>query len=108
MIYNLLLLSVAIFVVAHLLPGIRIKGFWTAVVVAVVYSTINFFTGWLFMLLTFPLMIVTFGLFKLVINAFLLWITDKLMEDFEINSLGTTLVAACLISLVDSLLRWIF
>ena len=108
MIYNLLILSVAIFLVAQLLPGFRIKGVWTAVVVALVYSTINYFTGWLLALLTFPLMIVTFGLFKFVINAFLLWITDKLMEDFEINSLGTTLVAACLITLVDSLLHWIF
>ncbi|MBI9087812.1 MAG: phage holin family protein [Desulfobacterium sp.] len=108
MIYNLLILSVAIFLVSYLLPGIRIKDVWTAVIVALVYSTINFFTGWLLALLTFPLMIVTFGLFKFVINAFLLWITDKLMEDFEINSIGTTLVAACLITLVDSLLHWIF
>ncbi len=77
-------------------------------VVAVVYSTINYLTGWLFMLLAFPLMIVTFGLFKFVINAFLLWITDKLMEDFEINSIGTTLVAACLITLVDFFLHKIF
>ena len=108
MIYNLLILSVAIFIVAHLLPGIRIRGFWTAVVVALVYSTINYLTGWLFVLLAFPLMIVTFGLFKFVINAFLLWITDKLMEDFEINSIGTTLVAACLITLVDFFLHKIF
>ena len=108
MIYNLLILSVAIFLVAQLLPGFRIKGFWTAVVVAAVYSTINYLTGWLFVLLAFPLMIVTFGLFKFVINAFLLWITDKLMEDFEINSIGTTLVAACLITLVDFFLHKIF
>jgi len=108
MIYNLLLLSVAIFIVSKVLPGIHIRGAWTAVIVAIVYSLINYFLGWLFILLAFPLMIVTFGLFKFVINAFLLWMTDKLMDDFEINSLGTTFVAAFFITIVDSLLRWLF
>ena len=108
MIYNLLILSAAIFIVSKVLPGIHIRGVWTAVVVAIVYSIINYFLGWLFILLAFPLMVITFGLFKFVINAFLLWMTDKLMDDFEINSLGTTFVAAFLITIVDSLLRWIF
>lgn len=108
MIYNLLLLSAAIFIVSKILPGIHIKSLWTAVVVAIVYSVINFFLGWLFMFFAFPLMIVTFGLFMFVINAFLLWMTDKVMDDFEINSLGTTFVAAFLITIVNSLLKWIF
>jgi len=108
MIYNLLILSAAIFIVSKVLPGIHIRGVWTAVIVAIVYSIINYFLGWLFMLLAFPLMVITFGLFKFVINAFLLWMTDKLMDDFQIDSLGTTFVAAFLITIVDSLLRWIF
>ena len=107
MIVNLLILSVAVFVVAQVLPGIRIRNFLTAVVVALVYSVINFLTGWLLVLLTLPLMLVTFGLFKLVINAFLLWITDKLIADFEIKDFVTTLVAAMLITLVDSGIRWL-
>ena len=49
-----------------------------------------------------------FGLFKFVINAFLLWVTDKLMDDFEIEGFGTTLIAAFLISIIDSMLRWVF
>ncbi len=108
MIINMLILSVTIFLVAELLPGIRVKNFLTAVIVAIVYSVINFFMGWLLVLLTLPFMILTFGLFKLVINAFLLWITDKLMEDFEIKDFLTTFVAASLITLVDSLLKWVF
>ncbi len=108
MILNLLILSVAIFVVANFLPGIYIKGPGTAVIVAVVYSIINFFLGWLFMLLSLPLVIITFGLFVFVVNAFLLWITDRMIDDFEINSFGTTLVAAFLITVIDSGLHWLF
>ena len=108
MIWNLLILSVAIFIVANFLPGIRIKGPGTAVIVAVVYSLINFFLWWLFVILSIPLVIVTFGLFIFVINAFLLWITDRMVDNFEINSFGTTLVAAFLITVIDSGLHWLF
>ena len=103
----MLILSVAVFVVAQVLPGIRVKNFGTAVVVAIVYSVINFFTGWLLVLLTLPFIVLTFGLFKLVINAFMLWLTDKMMEDFEIKDFLTTFVAAVLITLVDSLVKWV-
>ena len=106
-ILNILILSVAIFAVAKFLPGIRIKSFGTAIVVAIVYSIINFLLGWLFTLLSLPFIIITFGLFKFVVNAFLLWITDQLIEDFEIRSFGMTLLAALLITLADSLMKWI-
>ncbi|MBF0467846.1 MAG: phage holin family protein [Desulfamplus sp.] len=108
MIWNIVFLSVSVFIVSSILPGIYIKNYWTALVVAIVYSIISFFTGWLLILLTLPFMIITFGLFKFVINAFLLFITDKLIEDFKIKDGITTLMAAFLISIVDSLFRWIF
>ncbi len=104
----MLILSVAVFLVAQLLPGIRVKNFYTAIIVAIVYSLINFFTGWLLILLSLPFMIITFGLFKLVINAFMLWLTDKLMEDFKISDLLTTFIAAFLITIVDSAMHWMF
>ena len=104
---NILLLSVAIFAVANLLPAIHIRGFGTAVIVAVVYSIVNFFLGWLFFLLSLPFIIITFGLFKFVINAMLLWITDKMIEGFRIDGFGWTLVAAFLIAVLDTILRWI-
>jgi len=41
-ILNILILSVAIFIVAKILPKIHIKSFGTAIIVAIVYSIINF------------------------------------------------------------------
>ncbi len=108
MFWNIILLSVSVFIVANLLPGIYIKNYWTAIVVAIVYSVISFFSGWLLILLTLPFMIITFGLFKFVINAFLLFVTDRMIEDFRIKDGITTFIAAFCISIVDSLLRWIF
>ncbi|MFC1553350.1 phage holin family protein [candidate division KSB1 bacterium] len=106
-VWNVGILSIVIFIVAKFLPGIRLKNYLTAIIVALVYSVINFVFGWLLMLLTFPFMFITFGLFKFVINAFMLWITDKLIEDFEIESLRTTFIAAFLITVIDSIIKWI-
>jgi len=108
MIWNLLLLSVAIFLVAELLPNIKVKNFGTAIWVAFVLSLINTLIGWLLGILFFPLMVITFGLFKFVIFAFLLWITSLVVDNFKIKGFGTTLLAAFLIAVIDSILRWIF
>ena len=106
--WNILLLSIAVFLVARIMPGIHLKSFGTAIVVAIVYSLINYLIGWLLFLITLPAIIITFGLFKFVINAFLLWISDKLIDDFEIKGFGITLLAAFLITVADSILNWIF
>ena len=108
LIWNLLLLSVAIFIVAQVMPNIRIKNFGTAIIVAIVFSIINILVGWLLVLISFPLMIITFGLFKFVINAFLLWITNILVDGFETKGAVPTLIAAFLIAVIDSVLKWIF
>ena len=105
---NILILSVAVFFVANYFPGIRIKNFMTAVVVAIVYSIINFLIGWLLVFISLPFLIITFGLFKLVINAMLLWATDKIIEDFEIKDFFTTFLAAACITIIDSLVKWVF
>lgn len=108
MLWNLVLLSLAVFAVSTFLPGIRCKNFGTAVAVAGVYSLINFLIGWLLVLISLPAIVLTLGLFIFVINALLLYITDKLIEDYEIVNFGTTLVAALCITAAHSVLKWIF
>ncbi len=104
---NILIIAVAVFVVAKLLPAVHVESFMTALGVAIVYSLVNFFIGWLLILLSLPFLILTFWLFKFVLNAIMLWITDKFIEGFEIDNFAWTLVAAFLISIIDSVLRWV-
>ena len=108
LVWNLLLLSLAVFAVSRFLPGIRCKHFGTAVAVAVVYSIVNFIIGWFLVLISLPAIVLTLGLFLFVINAVLLFVTDKLIEDFEIVDFGTTILAAFLITIAHSILKWIF
>lgn len=106
LIIYLLLLAFAIFVIAESLPGIYIDGYGTALVVAIVYGLINLTLGTVFKILAIPLIILSLGLFLFIINSFLLYLTDALIDDFEIESYRTTLIAAILITLSDTFLRW--
>ena len=108
LLWNFLLLSIAVFAVAKLLPSVTIKSFATAVAVAFVYSLVNLLLGWLLVLLSLPAIVVTFGLFNFVINAAMLWLTDKMLDDFEIKGLVSTIFAAVLITVFYNLLRWVF
>ena len=83
-----------LYALAAALPGARLKSYGTAVIVALVYGLLSYFLFWLIALIAFIPMLLSLGLFGLVINAFLLWLTDKLIDDFEIDSLKTTLLMA--------------
>jgi putative membrane protein len=108
LILHFLLLGAVIFLLAELLPGLHVESYGIALVVAIVYGIINVTLGTVLMIISFPFMIITVGLFKLIINTFLLWVTDQLIDDFEIKDLGTTFVAAVVITVSDSILSWIF
>lgn len=107
-ILHILILAAVIFFLAESMRGVHVEGYGTAIIVAFVYSLINIVLGTALAILTLPLMIITVGLFKLVINAFLLWITDAMIDDFEIKDFGTTFVFAIVITLADTGLAIIF
>src|SRR5438105_1896200 len=64
--------ALALWVVAQIMPGIRVRDFRAALVATLVIGVVNAVFGPVARLIAFPLTIVTLGLFLLVINAFLL------------------------------------
>ena len=105
LIIDVLVTSGLLYALALALPGVRLKSYGTAVTVALVYGLLNYFLFWLIALIAFIPMLLSFGLFGLVINAFLLWLADKLIDDFEIDSVGMTLLMAVLLTVGKILLR---
>ncbi len=105
-ILHLAVLALAIFALSRFFPGIvRVRSGSTAVVVAVVFSVLNFFLGWFIRALLFVPGLLTLGLLFLfvpfIVNAVLLWLTDKLMSSFELRGARGLLVAAAIITLVN-------
>jgi len=103
-----LLLAAVIYFLAQQHSRIHIKDFWTAIIVAIVYSLINISLGSVLKVLSLPLIFLSIGLFLLIINIFLLWLTDKLIDNFEIEDKGTLIFTAIMITVADTVLAWIF
>lgn len=99
LIVSFVLKALVILVIAKLLPGVRIKGFGSALAVAIVYAILSVALRWFLVFLSLPMIIVTFGFFLLVLNAFLLWMTDKLVDGVEFKSKTALFVAAILMTL---------
>lgn len=108
MIYTILINAVAVYLTALLLEGVQIKGFLTALWVAVLLALVNTFLKPFIVLLTLPLTVLTLGLFILVINALLLMLVDALVEGMKIRSFAWAVIFSVLISIVNALLLWIF
>ena len=98
-------LSAILFLVLGKLPlGIRINGFSTALIVALVFGLLNFLVKPLFQLIALPLTILTFGLFSFVVNACIFALAAWLVPGFELKG---GFVSALLGSIALSLLNWV-
>ena len=102
---NWLVSAASLMIVAHIVSGFHIQSFGTAMVAALVIGLINATVGLVLKIATFPLTIVTLGLFLFVINALVLLMASKLVDGFFFASFGTALVAAIVLALVHLLLR---
>src|SRR3989304_7407848 len=69
---NWFLSALSLIIVAHVVPGFEIKGFGTALIAAIVIGLVNATIGLILKIVTFPVTILTFGLFLFVINALML------------------------------------
>ena len=99
--------ALSLTILSRLLPGFRIKNFGTAIVVAAVYGILHLLLFRILAIVTFIPRFLTFGLFDLVINAFLLFLTDQFLEDFEIDNVLTTFIAAILLTILNNLWQWL-
>jgi putative membrane protein len=96
---RLLVLAVVIGLVAAIVPGIGVHGgFAWLLWIALIFSLVNLILGPLFRLLSLPLIILTLGLFLLIVNAALLAITAGLSEHLDVDSFGAAVLGGLLIS----------
>lgn len=79
--------AVAIFAALRLVPGIHAQSvYWVSIVLlALVFGLVNALLRPLISLLTCPLILLTLGLFTLVINTFLFWFTGWIGVHFGIG-----------------------
>src|SRR3982751_5583515 len=91
-------LTLTVLLLSRALPGFRIRTRTTALLVAVVFSLLNWACGWFIKVLLFLPAILTLGLLflilPLIVNAVVLWLTDKFLRAFEIDDARTLWLGA--------------
>ncbi|HNX43036.1 MAG TPA: phage holin family protein [Bacteroidales bacterium] len=104
-ILRILVSSLAVFFAAYLLKGVHLNGFPTAVLLAIVLGLLNAFLKPLLVLMTIPFTVFSFGLFLLVINAFIILIADKLLAGFAVDGFMTALIFSIIVTLTTWILE---
>lgn len=93
--------TVAVLVATYVVPGIQYRHWTDLLVSTFILGLLNTFVRPLLILLSLPLLVVTLGLFTLVINAVLLLLVSALMGPaFHVDGFGQAILAALVISLV--------
>jgi putative membrane protein len=102
---KIIVTSLAVFFSAYVLKGVHLDGFPTAILLAIILSLLNTFLKPFLVILTIPFTIMTFGLFLLVINAFIIVIADKMMPGFAVDGFMTALIFSIIVSLTTWMLE---
>lgn len=102
-----ILSALAVWIVAQVVPGIHVSGPVAALIAALVIGLVNATVGLVVKVVTFPLTLLTLGLFWFVINAAMLKLASMFVPGFEVHGFIAALLGALLLSLVSSLLHWL-
>jgi len=82
--------------------GLYIRSFWTALIAALILGILNNLVKPVLHLLALPLTLLTFGLFGLIVNGVVLWLTAALVGDgFRFTSFGWAIFIAVIMSVVN-------
>lgn len=104
---NWLLSALAVWVVSQLIPGFHVRGVAAALVAALLIGFVNATLGLVLKIITFPLTIVTLGIFWFVINALMLELVSAIVPGFRIDTFASAFWGAIILSLVNMLFRWL-
>lgn len=98
-----LLNGLAVLLAAYLLPGVHIDHYGFALLVAVVLALANVLIKPVLILLTIPITVVSFGLFLLVINAWVILLVDELVPGFRVDGFWWALAFSVILWVINSL-----
>lgn len=102
-ILKFLLTAVLVYGLSHLLPGVVLNGVGSAAVLVIVLGILNATIKPILKILSFPINVLTLGLFSLVINVIIIKLADYLMTSFSVNGFLNALLFSLGLALVNTL-----
>ena len=105
LLFHLFVSTLSVLTGAYILPGVHVEGIPTAVVVAIVLGVLNAVLKPILVFLTFPITVVTLGLFLFVINGALILLASKLVNGFTVDNFWWAVAYSLVVSLVSAFLN---
>jgi putative membrane protein len=102
-----ILSAIALLIVSRLVPGFVVQGIGPALIAAVVIGLLNMTLGLLLKIVTFPLSILTLGLFLLVINGMMILLASSVVPGFRVYGMIPAFWGAVVLALLGVLFRYI-
>src|SRR6201998_2696656 len=99
--------ALAIWIVSRLVPGFSVSGPMAALIAAVVIGFVNATLGLFLKIITFPLTVLTLGVFWLIINAIMIELASAIVPGFHVATFGAAFWGAIVLSLVNMALKWL-
>lgn len=106
-IIKIFITTVLVLLLSYMLPGVEVKGWWAALLVALVLGLLNIFVKPILILFTLPATILTLGLFLLVINALIIMLCDALLSGFAVSNFWSALLFSIVLSVCQSIVSGI-
>jgi putative membrane protein len=104
LIIRLFVNAIALWVAAQLVSGIELTGnFWPILLVAAVFGLVNALIKPIVMIFSFPFLILTLGLFTIVINALMLLLTAAIVDALTVSGFWSAVLGSLVISVVSLL-----
>lgn len=105
LIIRILISAVAVYVASLFIPGIRVSGgVGTYLIVAIVLGFLNAFIKPILTILTIPITVITLGLFLLVLNVLMVYLTAYLVSGFAVSGFIAALLFSIVVSIVTALI----
>lgn len=102
-----LLSALALLITSSLVSGFEVSGLGSALIAALVIGLLNATVGLVLKIITFPISILTLGLFLLVINAIMILVASAVVPGFKVRGMGAAFVGAIILALLGMLFRYL-
>lgn len=107
LLFQWILYAVALLVVSRIVPGFHVRGLWPAMIAALVIGLLNATLGFFLKIVTFPLSILTLGIFLLVINGLMILLASSVVRGFDVRGFFPAFWGAIVLALLHVLIRWV-
>ncbi len=102
-----IIIALAILALPHIVPGIVVVSFTTALVVAFFWGLLNLVIKPILLILALPITILTLGLFTFVINALLFWVIASFVKGFYVDGFVPAFLGALIVSVAVMLANFV-